>query len=182
MVGPVRNWRVELIEAYPDIFHPLPDNPGLAQASPECGEGWRDLLERACARIRAAVQADGGSFKATQIKEKYATLRFYWEGALSPEADAEVEEIIDLAEARSACTCEVCGEKGWLYQSGCWMMTRCAEHGKGDPVVERRDLQNLHVVLRIVDGKPVPSGRRYDRATDSFIAIDPGSLGSIEEE
>jgi hypothetical protein len=61
------------------------------------------------------VQADGGSFKATQIKEKYATLRFYWKGALSPEADAQVEEIIDLAEARSACTCEVCGEEGRLY-------------------------------------------------------------------
>jgi hypothetical protein len=60
----LRNWRLELIEAYPDIFHPLPDNPGVAQASPECGEGWRDLLERACARIRAVVQADDGSFKA----------------------------------------------------------------------------------------------------------------------
>jgi hypothetical protein len=122
----LRNWRLELIEAYPDIFHPLPDNPGVAQASPECGEGWRDLLERACARIQAAVQADAGSFKATQIKEKYATLHFYCEGALSPEANAKVEEIIDLAEARSACTCEVCGEEGRLYQSGCLMMTRWA--------------------------------------------------------
>jgi hypothetical protein len=89
-------------------------SPGAAQATPECGEGWRDLLERGCARIRAAVQADGGSLKATQIKEKYATLRFYWEGALSPEADARVDEIVDLAKARSACTCEVCGEEGRL--------------------------------------------------------------------
>jgi hypothetical protein len=90
----VRDWRIDLIEAHPDLFHPSPDNPGVAQASPECGEGWQDLLERACARIRAAVQADGGTFKFTQIKEKYATARLYWEGALSPEADARVEEII----------------------------------------------------------------------------------------
>jgi hypothetical protein len=59
----VRDWRIDLIEAHPDLFHPLPDNPGVAQASPECGAGWQDLLERACARIRAAVQADGGTFK-----------------------------------------------------------------------------------------------------------------------
>jgi hypothetical protein len=70
------------------------------------------LLERACVRIRAAVQADGGSFQLTQIKEKYATLRAYWHGALSPEADARVEEAVDLAEARSAVSCEICGEPG----------------------------------------------------------------------
>jgi hypothetical protein len=168
MVGPVRNWRFELIEAYPDIFHPLPDHPGVAQASPECGAGWRALLEHACARIRAAVQADGGSFRATQIKEKYATLRFYWESALSPEADAEVDEIIDLAEARSACTCEQCGKPGRPFNRGGWFMTACDEHGKGEPDAERRDLEKVHVVYRIVDGEPVPCGRRYDRSTDSF--------------
>jgi hypothetical protein len=177
----VRGWRAELIEAYPDIFHPLPDNSEVAQASPECGEGWRNLLERACARIRAAAQADGGSFKATQIKEKYGTLRFYWEGALSPEADAEVEEIIDLAEARSACTCEVCGEEGRLYQSGCWMMTRCALHAEGRALETEPSFENVHVKERIVGRRRKITCRRYDRKTDSFIAIDPGSLG-IEEE
>jgi hypothetical protein len=181
MAGVVRDWRVELVRAYPDLFHPLPDSPGVAQASPECGEGWRDLLERACTRIRAAVQADGGSFKATQIKEKYATLRFYWEGALSPKADAPVDEIIDLAEARSACTCEVCGEEGRLYQSGCWMMTRCALHAEGRAVVIEPSFENVQVKERIVGERREIICRRYDRETDSFIVIDAGSLG-IEEE
>ena len=129
----VPDWRFDLIEAHPDLFHPLPDNPGVAQASPACGAGWWDLLERACARIRAAIQADGGTLKFTQIKEKYGTARLYWEGALSPEADARVEEIIDLAEARSACTCEVCGEEGRLHCDGRWLMTRCAAHAQGHP-------------------------------------------------
>jgi hypothetical protein len=181
MAGVVRDWRVELVKAYPDLFHPLPDSPGVAQASPECGAGWRNLLERACARIRAAVQADGGSFKATQIKEKYATLRFYWEGALSPKADAQVDEIIDLAEARSACTCEVCGEEGRLYQSGYWMMTRCALHAEGRAVVIEPSFENVHVKERIVGERREIVCRRYDRETDSFIVIDAGSLG-IEEE
>jgi hypothetical protein len=181
MTGVVRDWRAALVEAYPDLFHPLADHPGVAEASPECGEGWRDLLERCCARIRAAVQADGGSFKATQIKEKYATLRFCCEVALSPEANAKVEEIIDLAGACSACTCELCGEQGWLYQSGCWMMARCALHAEGCAVGVEPTFENVHVKERIAGRRREIICRRYDRKTDSFIAIDPGSLG-IEEE
>lgn len=77
------DWRADPIEAYADLFHPFPDDPGVAEASPECGAGWADLLERACARIRTAVQVGGDTFKFTQIKEKYATIRLDWEGALS---------------------------------------------------------------------------------------------------
>jgi len=175
MAGVVRDWRIDLIEAHPDLFHPLPDNPGVAKASPECGEGWRDLLQRACARIRAVVQADGGSFKATQVKEKYATLRFYWEGALSPKADAQVDEIIDLAEARSACTCEVCGEEGRLYCSAGVPLTRCVVHARGQPVqvIPGRE-ENVHIVRRVVAGKLRGiSCRRYNRETDTFVDVPP---------
>lgn len=171
----MKDWRTELVEAYPDLFHPPADEPAAAQGYPECGEGWRDLLLRACARIRAAVQADGGSFKATQVKEKYGTLRFYWEGALSSEADARVEEAIDLAEARSACTCEQCGKPGWLFNRGGWFTTACDDHGKGKPA-GRRDFEQVHVVYRSVNRQPVTSRRRYDRATDSFVAIPPKPL------
>jgi hypothetical protein len=104
----IRTWREELIAAYPDLFHPPADHPGVAQASPEHGEGWRDLLERACVRIRAAVHADGGSFKATQIKEKFGTLRFYWTGSLSPEAAAEAIE----APAAASCVAMKAGSTG----------------------------------------------------------------------
>jgi hypothetical protein len=175
----VRDWRIDLIEAHPDLFHPLPDDPGVAQASPECGEGWQDLLERACARIRAAVQADGGTFKFTQIKEKYGTARLYWEGALSPEADARVEEIIDLAEARSACTCEVCGAEGRLHRAGGWLMTRCAAHAQGHPVSEKPGWEN--VTISHVDARGsktvIVKRRRYVRETDSFVEIDPLIIG-----
>lgn len=123
------NWRAELVDAYPDIFHPVGDPPS-AQGWPEVGDSRCDLLERCCCRIRAAVQADGGTFQATQIKEKYGTLRFYWRAALSPDADAKVEEAIDRAEARSACTCEICGEPGRMYGPG-WLTTRCTAHAEG---------------------------------------------------
>src|SRR5260370_40109141 len=89
----VRDWRTDLIEAHPDLFHPLPDDPGVAQASPECGEGWQDLLERACARIRAAVQADGGTLQLTQSKEKSGPASLYCVGGLSPKAEPRADDM-----------------------------------------------------------------------------------------
>lgn len=178
MPGVVQDWRAELVETYPDLFHPVGD-PATAQGWPEVGDGWRDLLERACVRIRAAIQADGGTFHATQIKEKYGTLRFYCDGALSPAADANVEEAIDLADTRSACTCD--GEPGRLHGSG-WLVTRCAECAAGRPLVESRPgFENIFVVERIVGDRRDVRRRRYVRATDSFVDVDPSSLG-IEEE
>jgi len=180
MSGVVRNWRVELIEAYPDLFQPPADFPGAAAGSPECDAGWHDLLDRMCVRIRTAVQADGGAFKFSQIKEKFATLRVYWDGTLSPKAGAHVEEAIELAEARSGCTCEVCGEEGRLRGGG-WMTTRCEAHAEGRPAVEpRAGFENMHIVRHYVGGKRHVTCRRYDRDTDSFVDVDPASIG-IEE-
>src|SRR5260370_1127006 len=253
MGGVVRNWRAELVEAYPDLFHPAADHPGAAEASPDCGEGWRDLLERACVRIRAAVQADGGSFKATQIKEKYGTLRFYWSGVLSQEADSKLDEVVvlagtpdglfgcplgeggwlaglvslcvrseaalrdaetlefvrirqkvgilrvdsddeasedteatighavDLAVARSACTCEICGAEGRLYSNRGWLGTRCAEHAAGDAVPPRYGLGFENVRrLRRWRGRTEMYLARYDRETDTLTEIPPPARPDTE--
>jgi hypothetical protein len=175
----VRDWRTNLIEAHPDLFHPLPDNPRVAQAPPECGAGWRDLLERACARVQAAIQADGGTFQFTQIKQKYGTARLYWEGTLSPDADARVEEAIDLAEARSACTCETCGEVGRLFNDNGCLLTACDQHAKGHPVAEKPGWEN--VTISRVDARGsktvIVKRRRYVWETDSFVEADPLFIG-----
>jgi hypothetical protein len=177
-----KDWRQALVEVYPDLFQPPADFPGAAQGSPECDEGWRDLLDRLCVRIRAAVQADGGPFKFSQIKEKYGTLRVYWDGALAPDTDAAVEEAIALAESRSAVTCEVCGEEGRLYE-GAWLTTRCAAHagGRRPAATLWPGFVNLHIVRHFVGGKSHVTCRRYDRASDAFIDVDPSTLG-IEED
>jgi hypothetical protein len=168
------NWRADLVTTYADLFHPAGDPP-TAQGWPYIGEGWRDLLERACIRIRAVVQAGGGAFKFTQIKEKYGSARLYWTGTLSPEASDKVEEAIDLAEARSASTCDVCGELGRLYGGG-WVTTRCATHAEGRQPVEARPGDDFHVIERIVGGRRRSlRRRRYDRDSDSFVDADPES-------
>jgi hypothetical protein len=181
MAEQARDWRAYLVTTYADLFHPVGDPPS-SQGWPCVGDGWRDLLERACARIRTAIRTHGGSFRATQAKEKFGTLRFYWQGALSPEADALVEEAIALAEARSATTCEACGEEGRLYRWGGTLMTRCAVHAKGRVIESKPGFNNLLVTQKIVGGRfRTVASRRYVRETDSFVDVDPSSLG-IEEE
>jgi hypothetical protein len=70
-----------------------------------------------CVRIENALEKDAGdTIRVVQIKEKYGTLRIYWEGMLSERASADVDAAIDRAYARSACTCEICGGEG----RDCW--------------------------------------------------------------
>lgn len=66
----------------------------------------------------------GGGPRASQVKEKYGTLRFY----MTIQTD-EMDPIITIAEKRSAVTCEQCGKKGKLRGRG-WYYTACAKHTK----------------------------------------------------
>lgn len=59
---------------------------------------------------------------ATQVKEKYGTLRFYYNGG-----DEYIDGIVDMAESMSARTCETCGAPGKLRGGG-WVYTACDEH------------------------------------------------------
>jgi hypothetical protein len=59
---------------------------------------------------------------ATQIKEKFGTLRFYYHGG-----DDIVDGIVRMAEAMSAVTCEVCGDVGKTNGDG-WLSTLCDKH------------------------------------------------------
>lgn len=67
-------WGAKLVKSYPDLFHAARDTL-TAEGWPAVDDGWCDLLDRACRRVREAVRADGGSFRATQIKEKFGSLR-----------------------------------------------------------------------------------------------------------
>jgi hypothetical protein len=175
MVSVVQNWRIEFMEAHPRLFW------GAPQGYAECGDGWRDLLERCCVRIEAAL-TEGDQFTAEDIKSKYGTLRFYWGGRLSDAAKAQVEEAIELAEARSACTCETCGAPGRLYDRGGWLATVCPEHARGEPVPIEAGRENLRIVGRLVEGRlRIVSCRRYDRDADAFVDVDPATVG-IEED
>lgn len=59
---------------------------------------------------------------ATQVKEKFGTLRFYVYGS-----DKYCDGVISMAEALSGVTCEVCGNSGKTNNSG-WLKTLCEIH------------------------------------------------------
>ena len=64
-----RSWQSDLVSRYPDLFNVAKHGGSYTSGYPECGEGWRDQLERACVRMQAAVTADGGTFSATDQRK-----------------------------------------------------------------------------------------------------------------
>lgn len=60
--------------------------------------------------------------RASQVKEKFGTLRFYMSSS-----NDKIEKLIDEAERKSAITCEECGEPGVLRGGG-WLKTLCDKH------------------------------------------------------
>lgn len=61
---------------------------------------------------------------ASQVKEKFGTLRFYYYGG-----DDYCRGVEALADSMSAVTCEECGSPGKLLQQG-WHRTLCETHAK----------------------------------------------------
>ena len=61
---------------------------------------------------------------AIQVKEKFGTLRFYYEGG-----DDVVAGMVRMAESMSEVTCEECGNSGTQEGAG-WIRTTCQEHKK----------------------------------------------------
>ena len=128
--------RKELDEAlckkYPEIFR---DRHGDMRTTAmcwgfECGDGWYNIIDAACAQIENRAynnRLNSEKFHqviATQVKEKYGTLRFYYTGG-----DDYVDGVVSMAESISAVICETCGAPG-KPREGAWLKTLCDEHAK----------------------------------------------------
>jgi hypothetical protein len=128
--------RKELDEAlcakYPEIFK---DRHGDVRETAmcwgfECGDGWYNIIDNLCATIqnreynnkRNNIQI--APVVATQVKEKYGTLRFYYSGG-----DDYIDGVVAMAEYLSGVTCETCGAPGKTRDGG-WVRTLCDEHAK----------------------------------------------------
>jgi hypothetical protein len=144
----------ELIQKYPLIFqvregHELEP---FCMFGVECGDGWIPLLDTLCYQIQSYIdyrvefnkriiernkEADPEGqidqqmvfeyipqVTVTQVKEKYSTLRFYYDGG-----DETIDGMVRMAEAMSAITCEACGNLG-KFRGKYWFYTACDEHSK----------------------------------------------------
>jgi hypothetical protein len=74
---------------------------------------------------------------ATQVKEKFGGLRFYYAGG-----DDYIRGVVDMAEEMSYCTCEICGAPGKLRRGG-WYRTLCDQHAKESGYATDDDEESL---------------------------------------
>lgn len=172
MITQACDWRIELIDVYRHLFC-----PPATQGYPKCGPGWHDLLGRTCERITAILGPED-RFRFEQVKEERGSIRIYWRGKLSDVTRQRVEEIVNLAEARSVTTCDQCGEEGRLHRAKGVLQTRCSAHSKGHPI-PTSPLDYLYLAPMEADGQLAIAWRRYDRRGDAFLDVDPSSLGIV---
>lgn len=120
-----------LCEKYPLIFK---DRDGTIMETCmawgfECGDGWFGIVESLCKEIQQHVDWKSRNLSdeekqnlqvvASQVKEKFGTLRFYYYGG-----DDAIEGMVRMAEAFSRKICEDCGMPGQLRMNG-WHRTTC---------------------------------------------------------
>ena len=91
----------------------------------ETGEGWYDLLDELCTKIEAELDRTNNAkeeypFSISQIKEKYAGLRFYVNGATD-----KIYDLIREYEQKSYNVCEECSRVGKTYEIRMWLFALC---------------------------------------------------------
>lgn len=136
----------KLCERYPKIFA---DRFGDMRTTAmcwglECGDGWYTIIDNLCHNIQnhidwqneqrekllknnphnVIVPNELHQVVATQVKEKFGTLRFYYNGG-----DDVVDGMVRMAESMSAVMCEECGAPAQTRGPG-WIRTLCDVHEK----------------------------------------------------
>ena len=110
----------KLYEDFPSMFANREQQGSCMIYGCEHGDGWEGILRSACRRIAFHEKNSGRpDFRFTQVKEKWGTLRLYYEVG-----DEFVRGVISMAEAMSAVTCEICGSPGKTNDIG-WLSTLC---------------------------------------------------------
>jgi len=119
----------ELFEKYPKIFRQkdLPMQETCMCWGIETGDGWYNIIDMLCLQIewhtahnlKKDEDSDLVQVEAVQVKEKYGTLRFYYNGG-----NEFIHGLVSMAEGMSGRTCEECGAPGTQNNTG-WIKTQC---------------------------------------------------------
>ena len=86
-------------------------------------DGWKDIVLRADGMLAYMDP----NYKITQIKEKFGTLRYYFDTEKSGIELDIMYAIASEAERMSAQTCETCGKFGELRDDRSWIVTLCSK-------------------------------------------------------
>lgn len=101
----------------------------------ECGDGWFNLIRMFCDTLDQ-VLTTGQIFKFVQIKEKWGSLRVYFDffdEMSNVTENTDVHDLVYALEGQSKLVCETCGKPGYTAENKGWYATLC------DPC--RRQLQ-----------------------------------------
>ncbi len=85
----------------------------------DVGNGWFKPLYKLSLAIEK-LNNQGDSYVATQVKQKFAGLRFYIDGATD-----KIDKLIEEAEAECSELCERCGNKGFCRNNRGWTSILC---------------------------------------------------------
>ena len=88
------------------------------------GKGWWPMIEQLSATIQSHIDQNKTCPQVVvqQVKEKFGTLRFYYDGG-----DDFVHGAVWFAEGMTGLLCEECGGLG-TRRSGGWVRTLCDVH------------------------------------------------------
>ena len=78
------DWRIAVMRAHERLFVLSPGDLENSPGYPLCDAGWRDILERLCIRVVAALQ-DGETFSFMRIMQKFGILEVDWHGETANE-------------------------------------------------------------------------------------------------
>ncbi len=114
----------QLYDKYPKIFRQkdLPMTQTCMNWGIETSDGWYWLIDNLCDSIQRYIDDNKlPQLEAVQVKEKYASLRFYYDGG-----DDHIDGMVWLAEHMSYSICEICGTtKNVTVNETGWITTRC---------------------------------------------------------
>ena len=90
----------------------------------ECDDGWYQLIYGLCQEIDMELKNCDADFVegffVEQIKEKFASLRFY-----TTYVNDSIYQLIEGAETKSKSICELCGNNGYICIHGHYIKTLC---------------------------------------------------------
>jgi hypothetical protein len=86
-----------------------------------CDDGWFNIIYQSLRELNYYCLNKNVDLQITQIKEKFAALRIYFDGG-----DDYVKGVVGLAERLSMNTCEVCGcSPANVKSNKVWLKTLC---------------------------------------------------------
>lgn len=127
-----RELEIKLINKYPKIFStlfkPCGDVLEPIYFGVECGDGWYWLIDKLLSSIQNYIDYNSDKTSqviATQIKEKFGRLNFYYDGG-----NEMISGMVWMAENLSHEICEHCGSTNDVGSTSGWIITLCEKCAK----------------------------------------------------